>query len=174
MYDYNQDISTAGGVPDILLIDNKTVKIKEIEWFRSVYPNCKIIIISNELVQFEIISAIKVGVSGYMIKANNIHALYDRIITVYTGGYFLGSHVAKIVMNWIENENGFSKWSTLSKRESDFAEALFKGLTYKQIADSLHVSTSTVNFHLQNIYSKLNVKSRAEFVSKYKRDEVNK
>lgn len=174
MYDYNQNISTPKKELDILLIDNRTIKIEGIEWLKKVYTKCKIVLLSNELVQSEILSAIKVGVSGYMIKTSNIHELYNAIIVVYTGGYFLGPHVAKIVMDSIKNENSCAEWSSLTKRERDFAKALVEGLTYKQIADELYVSTSTVNFHLQNIYSKLNIKSRAEFVSKYHQKEVNR
>ncbi|MGL1143176.1 helix-turn-helix transcriptional regulator [Vibrio parahaemolyticus] len=40
------------------------------------------------------------------------------------------------------------------------------GFTYKEIANVLGISVSTVNDHLKNIYNKLGVNSKAELISK--------
>jgi DNA-binding NarL/FixJ family response regulator len=50
----------------------------------------------------------------------------------------------------------------LSGREREVATLAADGLTSKDIADRLYLSVRTVDNHLQNIYSKLGVKSRAE------------
>jgi DNA-binding CsgD family transcriptional regulator len=42
-----------------------------------------------------------------------------------------------------------------------------KGLTYKEMAQELNISFHTVNFHLKNIYYKMDVKSKAELISLY-------
>jgi DNA-binding NarL/FixJ family response regulator len=53
-----------------------------------------------------------------------------------------------------------------SERENQIVDYLFKGATYKVIADKLFVTTSTVNFHIQNIYLKLDVNSKSEALTK--------
>ena len=51
-----------------------------------------------------------------------------------------------------------------SEREKDVMDLLLQGMSNKQIAHSLGVSTRTVEFHLSNIYLKLGVKSRSEAI----------
>ena len=52
----------------------------------------------------------------------------------------------------------------LSAREMDVLKLLSKGMVYKQIAQELHLSTSTVRTHLHNVYGKLGAVDRAQAV----------
>ena len=54
----------------------------------------------------------------------------------------------------------------LSKRENEVVELLLQGKSNKQIAVTLGISPSTVEFHLKNVYAKLQVNSRAEAILK--------
>src|SRR5919108_1355417 len=54
----------------------------------------------------------------------------------------------------------------LSKREIDVIELLLQGKSNKQIAFALGIAETTVEFHLRNVYSKLQVSSRAEAILK--------
>ncbi|MCQ1529641.1 helix-turn-helix domain-containing protein [Lutispora saccharofermentans] len=53
----------------------------------------------------------------------------------------------------------------LTVRESEIVALLLKGRTYKMVADELHLSENTVKTHIKNIYSKLNIQSKAELVN---------
>ena len=55
----------------------------------------------------------------------------------------------------------------LSTREKEVLESLSKGLTYKEIADTLAVSIDTVREHCRNIYGKPQVHSRTAAVVKF-------
>lgn len=151
---------------DILLIDHKFIKSGEIQCSPK-NSNRKIILLSNKLIRADLVSAIKCGISGYMIKTCNPHELYNAIVTVFSGGCVLDPNSTKIIMDTMRKNDSHSDWQILSRREREFAIEAFKGASYQQIADDLCVSISTVSFHLQNIYSKLNVKSKSEFFSKY-------
>lgn len=52
----------------------------------------------------------------------------------------------------------------LTQREQDILSLLVEGMSNKEIASTLHVSARTVNFHLDNLYSKLGVNTRTEAV----------
>lgn len=151
---------------DILLTDNNSITIEGIQLIRK-YKKCEIIVLSDYIVPNDIIDAVKSGVAAYLIKKDNLYEIYHAITTVYTGGRVLDSQVAKIVMDTIKKKETDIIWPNLTSREKDFAECLLKGLSYKQIAEKLFVTESTVNFHLQNIYSKLDIKSKSEFVARF-------
>lgn len=54
--------------------------------------------------------------------------------------------------------------SQLTKRESEIADLLLKGRTYKMIAQELYLSENTVKTHIKSIYSKFNINSKAELI----------
>jgi DNA-binding CsgD family transcriptional regulator len=55
----------------------------------------------------------------------------------------------------------------LTAREKEVLHLLLDGLLYKEIAESMGVSTHTVNFHIQKIYQKLHCRSRAQVVARF-------
>lgn len=55
----------------------------------------------------------------------------------------------------------------LSRKERATLEALSKGLTNRELAKELSISTNTVKFHLSNLYEKLSVKNRAQAIAFY-------
>jgi DNA-binding NarL/FixJ family response regulator len=59
----------------------------------------------------------------------------------------------------------------LSAAELRVAEAVSTGLTNRQAAETLFLSVKTVDFHLQQIYRKLDVRSRTELAVLLTRDE---
>lgn len=71
----------------------------------------------------------------------------------------------------IETENQrlvieeFNILEVLTERESEIANLLLKGKTYKMIAGELNISENTVKTHVKNIYSKVGVQSRSELMS---------
>ena len=56
--------------------------------------------------------------------------------------------------------------SELTTREQEIVHALAKGLSYKEIADSLFISIETVRTYLRKIYEKLQVHSKVEALNK--------
>ena len=54
----------------------------------------------------------------------------------------------------------------LSARENEILQLLAKGLLYKEIAEQLSISVSTVRQHIHHIYEKLHVQNRTEAINK--------
>lgn len=58
----------------------------------------------------------------------------------------------------------FVHFENLSGREKQVATLLLQGKTYRTIANELYISENTVKTHVKNIYSKFNIRSRAELI----------
>ena len=54
----------------------------------------------------------------------------------------------------------------LSSRENEILQLLTKGLLYKEIAEQISISVSTVRQHIHHIYEKLHVQNRTEAINK--------
>ncbi|MBD1262342.1 response regulator transcription factor [Maribacter polysiphoniae] len=152
-------------MPDIVILETNLWKedgIESIHKFRKKDPNVKVIMI-NERSDFERVKkAFKNGANGYLTKPLTKNRLHNALNSIkYEGAAMSNDIVQKI----ISNLNGKS-YQSFSKRENQIIDYLCKGATYKVIAEKLFVTTSTINFHIQNIYLKLNVNSKSEALVK--------
>ena len=59
-----------------------------------------------------------------------------------------------------------NRLATLTPREREILQFLSEGYLYKEISDRLSISYSTVRTHIERIYEKLHVQSRAQAVAK--------
>ena len=122
----------------------------------------KIIVVSFKH-DFDVIKrAFKTGANGYLTKPISDERLSQALKAVMNDGAALSHDVAKKVITMFQQK----RYPQLSKRENQIAEYLGQGETYKGIAKKLFVTPSTVNFHIQNIYLKLNVNSKSEALQK--------
>ena len=75
---------------------------------------------------------------------------------------FTSDLVAAGLIQYLATDELKPKWKSLSAREKDVAKLISKGLTNRQMAAHLSLSTETVNTHVQNIMRKFGVESKAE------------
>jgi|SRR5687767_10449338 len=75
---------------------------------------------------------------------------------------FTSDLVAAGLIQYLAAAELMPKWKSLSTREKDVARLISKGLTNRQIAAYLSLSTETINTHVQNIMRKFEVDSKAE------------
>ncbi len=139
--------------------------IDSIRLFRKKDKNVQVIMIST-INDFDIIKkAFKQGANGYLTKPMSADKLDHALTSIRSEGAVMSTDIVKkVVANFHKKSFTF-----FSDRENQIVDYLFKGATYKIIADKLFVTTSTVNFHIQNIYLKLNVNSKSEALTKLER-----
>src|SRR6266496_1379340 len=102
----------------------------------------------------------------FSMRAGLLAALTD----VHAGGSSVSSDVArKIVQCFKRSEPVPSNIAHLSQREREVLELAARGFAFKEIADSLGISVTTVGTHIRRIYEKLHVHSRAQAVAAYTR-----
>ncbi|MBC31659.1 MAG: DNA-binding response regulator [Muricauda sp.] len=158
-------------MPDIIISEVSLSGIsglEGIEHLKKRDASIKILIMSQQS-DFEIIKkAFKKGANGYLTKPVTRNRLFHALDSIQQYGAALGHDVAKMIISSFQRK----PLKTFSKRENQIIEYLGQGFTYKDIAEKLFVTPSTVNFHIQNIYLKLNVNSKSEALEKLRQLEA--
>ncbi len=152
-------------LPDIIVSEvsmPNVCGIQGIGMFRKKDPDVKIIMISAQN-GFEVIKrAFKNRANGYLTKPVTRKRLYNALNSIKFEGATMSNDIVKAVISMFHRKS----YNTFSERENQIIDYLCQGATYKLIADKLFVTTSTVNFHIQNIYLKLDVNSKSEALTK--------
>lgn len=157
--------------PDIILSEvNLPFRsgIEAIAEFRKRNSQAQIIMVSEENT-FEVIKqAFKFGASGYLTKPIDQARLYSALNSVRYEGAAISSDIARQVISMFRRKH----YDCFSQRENEIIEYLSQGATYKTIAEKLYVTPSTINFHIQNIYLKLDVNSKSEALQKLRQMDL--
>lgn len=117
-----------------------------------------------------IFQALCAGASGYLLKDTPLPKVEEQLVEVLNGGAVMSPQVARMVVGYFnplleKKEN--KAIDRLTHREIEIVSMLQQGATYRTVAERLFISVDTVKFHIRNIYSKLQINSRAELVNKY-------
>jgi len=164
----------ASPLPDLVLVDIGLPGMSGIEVTRKLkdmYPDLEIMIQTVFEDTSTIVSAIKAGASGYILKASTRDDITRAIMEVKKGGSFLSGKIARKIFQEFQS-SGSAAASTpiesfpLTMREEEILRELIRGSTYKEIASRLDISVHTVNNHIRRIYEKLRVTSRGEAVAR--------
>ncbi len=158
---------------DAILLDISLPGVSGLEFIeklKELAPGAEIIIFTVYDDSQKIFEAIRLGARGYLLKTLSMEDLKESIRTVLNGEAALNPSVAGKILNYFHSKD--SKEPGLTPREKEVVDLLSKGLFYKEIAHCLEVSLNTINFHVRNIYKKLEVNSRAEIINKKFRGEI--
>ncbi|APQ19210.1 response regulator transcription factor [Maribacter hydrothermalis] len=136
--------------------------IDSIRLFRKKDWGVKVIMFS-EINDFDVIkNSFKKGANGYLTKPLTLDKLDYALRSMEKDGAAMSNDIVKkIITNFHKKTFDF-----FSERENQIVDFLCQGATYKMIAQKLFVTPSAVNFHIQNIYLKLDVNSKSEALSK--------
>lgn len=115
-----------------------------------------------------LMQSLMAGASGYLLKRTSPEKLLVAIREVCEGGAPMTPAMARrVVQHFQQAPAPTSDVARLTPREKDVLDQLSRGLSYKEVADHLHIGTGTLQTHVHNIYEKLRVHSRTEAVVKY-------
>jgi DNA-binding NarL/FixJ family response regulator len=156
--------------PDIILLDLHLPGLGGLEaipQFSTSIPGAKIIILTQSNRDEDVLKAIMLGASGYLLKSSTVKQLIEGIRTVMEGGASLDAKLAKFVLKTLKAKLPPSDIEhLLSKREVEVLTMLAEGRVKKEIADLLHISLTTVISHVSHIYEKLNAPNAPAAIAK--------
>jgi DNA-binding NarL/FixJ family response regulator len=155
-------------MPDVVLMDLQLPNLSGAEATRLIVdeaPHVKVLVLSASAEEADVLEAVKSGASGYLLKSSTSQEVRDAIVRIVTGDAVFTPSLAGLVLGEFRRiarddpgEPG------LSERENDVLKLVAKGYSYKEIGEKLFISTKTVQNHVQNILTKLQLKRRYELM----------
>jgi len=156
--------------PDIVIMDINLPGMNGIECIRQIKdksPGTQFMMFTVYENDEKVFEALKAGASGYLLKNTGLVQLIESLKELHNGGSPMSANIArKLVTVFREKEKTTTPIAILSNRENEILQLLSKGLLYKEIADHLSISVSTVRQHIHHIYEKLHVQNRTEAINK--------
>ena len=157
--------------PDVVLSDINLPGMSGIECVRQLkarMPKTQFLMLTVYDDTERIFQALAAGATGYLVKRASRNELLTAIVDIHRGESPMSSGIArKIVKSFQRSEPAVSAADKLAPRERQVLELLAQGHLYKEIADQLQLSVTTVNCYIRSIYEKLQVHSRAQAVAKF-------
>lgn len=155
--------------PDIILLDINIQDMNGIDilrYLRAKNLSSRILMFTVSDDKADIITALKEGADGYLLKDMEPEDFLLSLQDVMSGKLIMAGTIADIIRNYIRGEEQIAKnihdIQTLTPRENEIFNLLVQGLSNKHIAKQLDIMESTVKVHVKSIFKKLNFKSRME------------
>lgn len=155
--------------PDVMLMDIQLPGMSGIDAIKRISlkrPEILTVVLTISEKRRTVFDAICAGASGYLLKNDSLKHIVDSIRLVQNGGSPLSGPAASMVLKAFKHITPPSNESELNEREVQILNGLAEGRVKKEIASDLHIATHTVDYHLRNVYTKLQVNSQAGAVGK--------
>ena len=161
----------AKSCPEVVLMDIQLPGMSGIECvakLKELHPAVLVLMVTVYDNSERIFDALAAGASGYLLKRDAPAKLLEALDDLLAGGSPMSSAIArKVVQHFHKEPVSRNKDLNLTPRETQILEQLAKGSLYKEIAWDLGIGFETVRSHIDNIYTKLHVRTRTEAVVKF-------
>lgn len=158
----------AGLVPDLCLVDLQLPDGSGVDLIRHVTSrsDCKCLVLTVLGDRTSVITALEAGAQGYLLKDSSERMIVRSIEQTMEGANPISPEAATHLLSLLGGTD--SKPTAidhgLTPKEKEVLTYFAKGLSYKETAGVMNVSSHTVNDHVKNIYSKLSVHSKSEAI----------
>ncbi len=155
---------------DFVIIDFDNCKgflLTEIPQLLQYWNTTKMLIISNNDIEENIVVCLENNIDGYLLKACSKEEFIEAFDGICQDKKMYCQPVLKVLCNQyinIKQKKNEPEQVNLTSQETKITELTSWGLTAKEIADKLNISIHTVNTHRKNIFKKIGVKNSSELV----------
>lgn len=161
--------------PDIILLDINIHDVNGLDILRVLREkniSSRIIMFTVSNAKEDIITALKIGADGYLLKDMEPEDFIKALQDISIGKVIMDDAISHIILNYMRHGDEpttepIHDVSLLTPREHEIFHLLVQGLSNKLIAKDLDIVESTVKVHIKSIFKKLNFKSRMEMTVWY-------
>jgi DNA-binding NarL/FixJ family response regulator len=157
--------------PDIVITDlslSGRPGLELIKDIRTSHPSLPILVLSIHDEELWAERVLRAGAQGYVMKSHATEKVMEAIRRILGGGVWLSDHMSSMLLGRLTHHRQpvtrDMPLSTLSDRELEVFQMLGKGLSVKEIASQLFLSSKTVEVHREHIKEKLGLRSSAELL----------
>jgi DNA-binding NarL/FixJ family response regulator len=156
-------------MPEVVVMDLNLPVVSGVEATRRIIedsPHVKVLVLSASGEEADVLEAVKAGASGYLLKSTTAAEIADAVRRVREGEPVFTPSLAGLVLNEFRRvaAGAAPDEPKLTPRENEILKLVAKGFTYREIAEELFVSVKTVQNHVQNILTKLQLRKRYELM----------
>jgi len=157
--------------PDVVLLDLHLPDGSGVDVARALAaldPPPRILVLSASGERQDVLDALTAGAAGYLVKSASSAELIDAVRRIAAGDAVFTPGLAGLVLGeyrrLASTPSAEPATPKLTDRETEILRLVAKGLTYPQIADRLVLSVRTVQNHVQNTLTKLQLHNKAQLV----------
>lgn len=151
-------------LPDIILMDIQMPGMNGFDataWLRDNYPTIQVLALSMHDDEFSVIKMLRNGAKGYILKDNEPEVLKAALESVFKHGFYYSDLVTGKIVRSLTNKDAPH---ALSARQIKFLGLVCTEFTYKEIAQKMNLSPRTIDGYRDELFEKLEVKSRVGLV----------
>lgn len=151
--------------PDVVVLDISMPILNGIDAGREikkVLPSAKLVFLSMHSSAVYLRKALEAGASGYVLKSGAAEELLDAIEAARDGRIYVTPQFDSEVVDRVRLGNSPRSPIELTDRQKQILQLVAEGRQSKEIAEILHVSVKTVEFHRGRLMTKLGAHSIAE------------
>ncbi len=158
--------------PDVVLMDLRMPRLDGVEATRRVTraaPGTRVIALTTYADDDSIFGVLEAGAMGYLTKDAGAREIVEAIRTVHAGEALLDPAVQARVLQQLRAPHPAAAAAPtlpddLTLREAEVLRLIAQGLSNREIADRLVVTESTIKTHINNLFSKIGARDRAQAV----------
>jgi two-component system nitrate/nitrite response regulator NarL len=151
--------------PDLILLDLSMRGMDGIETLsamRDAEVSSHIVVVTVSDDRSDVISALKSGADGYLLKDVEPEVLVENIHQACSGKMVLSAQLTEVLASSFRDEKKQQDLSQLTRRELQILKCIAEGLSNKLIGRRLDIAESTVKVHVKHLLKKLGFRSRVE------------
>jgi DNA-binding NarL/FixJ family response regulator len=147
------------------LLPNYLEKIDPYKSLKKEFPLAKILVLTHQEFASKAYEAMKMGADGFCLKSDSLEDLEKGLDNIMEFGNYVSNSVLPFMVKSFRAKSNFEGEGILTAKEKLIVKLVCQGQSYKMIAGDTDLSIDGVRYHLQRIYRKLEINSKAELIA---------